>query len=44
MKKEKYLVPEVAPLSIIMDATFICVSGSSTDMTTEDRDDADFWE
>ena len=39
MKKEKYLVPEVAALSMELGSTFICASGENLVPNSRYKDD-----
>ena len=44
--KKIYISPETEVLSMVMESVFICTSnknGSSSDMTTEDLSEGDFW-
>lgn len=47
MKKEKYLVPEVAALAMELGSTFICASGENlvpNSRYKEDYTEDDFWD
>lgn len=45
MKKQLYLAPEAQALSVVMESTFICASGTGSNLTVDDEPDDDgYWD
>lgn len=45
MKKKLYLAPETVILSMVVESTFICASGTGSNLTIDDEPDDDgYWD